>query len=113
MVLGSLKYEATTYGGVVRVRAPHIRNRGGFEQRGDLFVPQKFATQNWWNRNPVVDISVKNGEVSIHLTNPESYAPLISYSIPYSNEKYSSLDEIVKRSEKYISHNYNRKDKYR
>ena len=92
----SVDYETSSYGGVIRARAPEVTNLGGFFQKGDLFVPDEFATQNWWRRNPTLDIAVREGNVSLQLRNPS-----------FGYGKYiiqSSLDDLLgEYSDKYTN----------
>jgi curved DNA-binding protein CbpA len=66
----NVRYESSTYGGVIRARAPHTNGSYGFVQNGDLYVPEAFATGKWWEKKPAVDIAVKEGSVSLHLESP-------------------------------------------
>ena len=65
-----LVYESSTYGGIIRARAPKTTNVQGFVQHGDLYVPERFATGNWWEKKPSVDIAVRDGAVTLQLRSP-------------------------------------------
>ncbi len=73
VVTGSVivDYESSSYAGVIRARAPDVEVIEGFEKRGNLYVPSRFATSNWWRRKPDVDIAVRTGRVQLKLRSPE------------------------------------------
>ncbi len=97
-------YESSTYGEVIRVRAPKIEWFDGFVKHGELFVPQKFAVGSWWEKKPALDIAVKTGSASLTLRSPavmsQSYYP---YNYPYIigglgsilNNKYTSSNSSL------------------
>lgn len=90
--LVSVDYESSSYGGVIRARAPEVRNVRGFEQRGDLYVPSRFATWDWHKRNPDLDIAVKEGTVELSLRSPEfARVPIYGKFI-----ETNSLESIVR-----------------
>lgn len=102
----NVSYESSTYGGVIRARAPKVRMMEGFVQKGDLFVPERFATGNWWENEPAVDITVQEGTISLKLTSQS-----IS-SNPYVNRiplKKQSLEELLQNTidDKRSSNNNN------
>ena len=59
-------FDEYDYQSVIRARAPSILTRG-FENRGNLFVPRKFARNRWWRRKPALDISVAKGSIRLEL----------------------------------------------
>ena len=63
-------YAESSYGGVIRARAPDIRVLQGFRQRGDLYVPERFAVGNWWEKKPSLDIAVREGAITLQLQSP-------------------------------------------
>ncbi|MBI4153776.1 DnaJ domain-containing protein [Candidatus Woesearchaeota archaeon] len=79
----SVWYAGTSYGGVIRARAPQIESFNGFERKGDLFIPERFATQNWWKKKPALDLAVQEGPVSLGLAGRD-----------FSHFHYSSYDGI-------------------
>lgn len=73
----SVEYDASSYGSVIRARAPEVEGYDGFERKGELFVPAQFATWSWWSRKPALDIVVKKGSVALTLKQRE-VAPMWS-----------------------------------
>ena len=63
-------YRWKTYRGPIRARAPSVE-AVGFERRGDLFIQTSQATENWWERKPVLDIAVKEGSVKLQADVPQ------------------------------------------
>jgi len=66
----SLSYDASSYGNVIRIRAPEVNAQSGFTNRRDLYIPEGFATRNWWRRKPALDVIVREGTVRLTLTSP-------------------------------------------
>lgn len=67
----TVDYPGSSYGAVIRARAPQVQMIEGFVNRGDLYAPAMFAYQDWWNRKPDVDIAVKDGNISLRLRAPQ------------------------------------------
>lgn len=67
----TVDYGASSYGAVIRARAPEVRMVEGFVQRGDLYAPASFAHGEWWNTKPDIDIAVREGKISLRLRSPE------------------------------------------
>lgn len=111
-------YEGSSYGEVIRARAPAVNMIQGFEQRGDLYVPTRFATQNWWRKKPALDIAVHEGAINLTLRQQAFAHSLDLYSLMNSSGTNSSglekyFDEY---SNKKIINNLNniiKKDKYK
>ncbi|MBR9703951.1 DnaJ domain-containing protein [Candidatus Pacearchaeota archaeon] len=102
-------YESSSYGEVIRARAPKVINIEGFCQDGDLFVPESFAREGWQDKKPALDIAVKKGSISLQLRSPRiDRNKLIENYIPYSdldkrtNKTYS--DSIINKD--YFNKNY-------
>ncbi|MFC1691745.1 J domain-containing protein [Nanoarchaeota archaeon] len=62
-----VNFPYSTYKNVIRARAPEI-NYTGFVKEGDLFVPEKYATDNWQERKPTLDIAVLDGKINLNLS---------------------------------------------
>ncbi|MBI5881006.1 DnaJ domain-containing protein [archaeon] len=67
----TVEYEGSSYGTVIRARAPDVTMSGDFVQHGDRYIPKPFATEGWEKRKPAVDIAVFAGTVSLRLKRPE------------------------------------------
>lgn len=109
-----VRYAASSYGGVMRVRSPHTRVLNGFAQKDDLYTPQQFATQNWWKKKPTLEITVQNGGVTLQIENPYSFiGNHPQYQIIqtiYSQYLRTNLNDI--KEDSLIFNKWN-KDKYR
>lgn len=90
-------FETSSYGEVIRARAPEVSVVRGFKQRGDLFVPERFATRNWWSRKPALDIAVKEGKIQLDLRSQE---------FGYKISSFNSLENIISKSYKTINQDY-------
>lgn len=90
-----LEYESSTYGSVIRARAPQPISFRGFTQKRDLYVPERFATKNWWQRKPVVDIAVREGTINLRLFSPDLNTGFDSLMLLkgkyFGNELYSNF----------------------
>ncbi|MBU0456842.1 MAG: J domain-containing protein [Nanoarchaeota archaeon] len=62
-----VEYDGSSYGEVIRVMAPKVSYDSRFTRRDNLFVPARFATQNWWKKKPALDIRVGNGSIKLAL----------------------------------------------
>jgi len=98
----TVNYPASTYGSVIRARAPKVNNLGGFVEKDGLFVPERFATGRWYEKKPAVDIAVRNGSVTLQLTSPNIISS--KYILSESNlenfiEKYSNINDIYNKKE--------------
>jgi|GEM_PF-5254756 len=82
----------SSYGDVIRARAPVIPESYGFTRRGDLYVPKSFAKGKWWGKTPALDIAVKDGSVSLNLRSQR----VAEKSLDYITKKYYSLENIIK-----------------
>lgn len=62
---------------VIRARAPNIMLHAGgmghevFEQRGELLIPKKHASEEWWRRKPALDIAVHEGGINVYAIMPK------------------------------------------
>ncbi|MFH1439233.1 MAG: hypothetical protein ABIG89_01615 [Candidatus Woesearchaeota archaeon] len=87
----TVDYEGSSYGHVLRVRAPNINDDvvnddknsdnkfdytgrieaylgfSGFARHGDFYVPQRFAKDRWWETKPSLDIAVQEGTITLRL----------------------------------------------
>jgi curved DNA-binding protein CbpA len=91
-----VRYESSNYGGVIRARSPQTTNLQGFVQRGDLYIPQRFAIGEWWEKKPAVDIAVREGMVSLQLVNPYAFSERIFLDNSLkSYSKRGSLEEFL------------------
>lgn len=81
-----LEYDKSSYGEVIRVRGDHVEALGGFVNKGDLYVPQGFASQNWWKKKPALDVAVKTGSVVLRLK---------SLNVSDGNFSYNSLESMI------------------
>lgn len=101
-----VNYETSTYGKVIRAQAPEVINHQGFVQKGDLFVPENFATGHWYQKKPALDIAVKNGSISLRLTSPRlshGYGFLLNKEFEEikSSNKLRDLDEFINSNNFY------------
>ena len=96
-------YEKSSYGNVIRARAKKVNLTGGFEQKGDLYVPSSFASQNWWNKKPSLDLAVLNGSISLKLESPEIADKYRHYDLDnIINNMYNSFKkEYIIKNDKY------------
>lgn len=103
VVKGSVKvdynYTASSYGNVIRARGPTVTMVQGFIQRGDVFVPPRFAEGEWWERKPALDIAVKEGTIRLNLTSPV-FHPTTSGGYDY-REIPSSLERFISNNSLY------------
>lgn len=98
---------------VIRARASNINlcKESGisetFKCRGDLYIPAKYAGQNWWKRKPALDIAVRNGTITFQqifpfqLYNNEFIIPDIDKSFGkkgYGNIINTTLEDLIKGS---------------
>ena len=60
-----VRYSSSAYGVVIRAKAPNVRIAQGFVQKDDLYVPEDFASGNWWERKPTLDIKVQHGTITL------------------------------------------------
>jgi hypothetical protein len=60
-------YDASSYGEVIRARAPQVYPVIGFEKHDDLYIPESFAVGNWWEKKPALDLAVMKGRISLEL----------------------------------------------
>ncbi len=104
----TIVYESSTYGEVMRVRGKSVVHVGGFAQKGDLFVPERFATQNWWRKTPVLDVATVDGSVRVELRSPviRGYGKIVGgLESIISNNMYNpidtKIDSLYFRREKY------------
>ena len=107
-----VSYHASSYGEVIKVKAPMVNVSNQFVHRDGLFIPERFATQNWWRKKPALDISLGQGTVILELET--SY---VGYRIPphdlndfikpdtlgYNKNiiEKGNLDEIINKNKKY------------
>jgi len=89
----NVQYDTATYGEVIHARSPNTRVVQGFVQRGDLYVPESFATQNWWRKKPAVEIVVREGSISLQLASQQT-GPSKFY-IPSDSTMGNSLEDII------------------
>lgn len=82
----------SSYGDVIRARAPYLHVLEGFKKHGDLYIPENFATQNWQKKKPALDLAVKEGSISLRLE---------SKKISQRHQIYSSLEEIIGKNDIY------------
>lgn len=101
VVKGSVKvdYTASSYGNVIRARGPTMTVVQGFTQRGDLFVPPRFAEGEWWERKPALDIAMKEGTIRLNLTSPV-FHPTTSGGYDYRGIS-SSLEKLISNKPYY------------
>ena len=98
VVHGQVKaeYDGSSYGSVIRVRAPKVTVGSEFERKGDLYIPKRFAVAGWETKKPAVDIAVFDGSVELVLKRAEMQE--MYYTIPY-NERVGynkgSIDDIT------------------
>ncbi|MCB9359032.1 DnaJ domain-containing protein [Candidatus Woesearchaeota archaeon] len=92
----AVDYESSTYGEVIRARAPDVYNMQGFEQHGDLYIPSRFAVGEWWEKAPALDVAVKEGTITLELHSPKIGKGLDKYLIGSNN-----LESILNKN--YIS----------
>jgi len=99
LVHGEVKaeYEGSSYGSVIRVKAPKVNVNGEFERKGDLYIPQRFAVAGWETKKPAVDIAVFDGSVELVLKRAEMQERY--YTIPYNGGgggyNKGSIDDIT------------------
>ena len=84
----AIEYKSSSYGAVIRARAPTVTNSEDFIREGELYVPKAFATEGWKERTPAVDIAVFDGSVDLRMERIEvqpvrdkslyNYNPIIS-----------------------------------
>ncbi len=78
-----INYEGSSYGAVIRVRAPRVNALSGFVQSGDLYIPTAFATDGWDKRTPHLDVAVMEGSVSLSIKTPTLQTPSSSRNAGY------------------------------
>ena len=66
----TIEYEGSSYGTVMRVRAPTVHASEDFVRSGDLYVPKAFASKGWEKTDSKVDIAVFDGIVDLRLEKP-------------------------------------------
>ncbi len=90
-----VRYEGTSYANVIRVKAPKITIYHGFVRKGDLFIPKRFAnTPNWEQREPAVDIAVREGTVMLKCASQDFARPRYQQVIG-SGSSTHNLDGLV------------------
>ncbi|MFH1053660.1 MAG: DnaJ domain-containing protein [Candidatus Woesearchaeota archaeon] len=94
----SVSYDAISYGEVIRARAPKVTVIEGFQNRGDLYVPNRFATPNWWRKKPALDIVVREGTIFLQLISQVRFTQRETHS-PYSLEML--ILDLNKKSPNY------------
>lgn len=93
----TIEYEGSSYGAVIRVRAPKVynNNNNDFVQQGDLYTPKSFATEKWAEKEVLVDIAVLNGAVNLRLKK-KTVQPKIDYGGYLNlNNYYSNISNII------------------
>ncbi len=104
----TVTYQGMPYGQVIRARANTVRNIAGFVQKGNLFIPRKFAeARGWTERKPDLDLAVQEGEISLHLSTTE-FAPSYSLeSLIGGNfyKLYNSYNQKIISGKKYSLNN--------
>jgi len=88
----NLIYDSSTYGSVIRARAPKVW-KFGFVQEGDLFIPERFAVKGWTEKKPSLDVAVSDGFVSLQLKSPDIISRKKFYSYDIEN-LFSDLNNI-------------------
>ncbi len=94
-----VQYEGSSYGSVLRVRAPKVSVGSEFACKGDLYIPTRFAVAGWETKKPAVDIAVFEGSVNLELKREEMQERY--YTIPIGNNTinditYSMFNSIKK-----------------
>lgn len=104
----TVEYEGSSYGTVIRVRAPNVNASSDFIQHGDLYVPKFFASEGWEEREPKVDIAVFDGTVDLRMKQKVVQQRMCSYGGYSSVLGSKSLENlIIKDSDNIIKKNYN------
>ena len=88
----TVEHEGSSYGTVLRVRAPHVHVSSDFVQQGDLYVPRSFVVEGWEKREPKVDIAVFKGSVNVRMKQKEVQRARGSYT---GFGDYSLEDKII------------------
>jgi len=105
-----VNYEAVPYMNVIRARG-EVNALGGFKRKGDLYVPERFATQNWWRKKPALDIAVHKGRITLNLRSQKPMPKEPSYG--YLTGLYENIlkENITKDKglEQYINESYDKK----
>lgn len=114
----TLDYEGSSYGAVIRVRAPTVTAGNGFARQGDLYVPIAFRSEGFEYRQPVLDIAVMDGSVDLRLRAPEVQRVSPSFKEnrifgTYNNlESYLSFDKGISNISSNISNSFNKKNNF-
>lgn len=78
----SIDYQESSYGEVIRARAPDVEILGGFVRDGDLFVPERFAKTP--KKKPALDVAVEKGKITLDLRS-QKIAPIAPYYNIYND----------------------------
>jgi curved DNA-binding protein CbpA len=68
-----LDFDASSYGEVIRVKAPEVTDYDGFTRSkdGELYIPERFAYDGWETKTPTLEIAVKDGYVQMEQRSQE------------------------------------------
>ncbi len=105
----TIEYEGSSYGAVLRVRAPKVVASEDFVQDGDLYIPKTVAIEGWKDHAPALDIAVFEGSVDMRLKRPE-IQPQRSGSLICGSPFYADLHNYALETTIGSFDKINRKD---